>query len=207
VGESKAAGTCGQCGGPVQVAGTGRPRRWCGQACRQAAYRARHAEGRPAGDAVQARGLASSLASAARLLAHAVASPAAGDEAARQEAADQAAAALAALAGLAGVNLPGRDETPVPVMEPVLVPVPARVGSPAKVPVTWRRSTERSTWVAEVGEAMLAVTRLTGGEGWRPMVRSPGRAEATGPVSRTRIGAQQWAERHLWAGQDRSVGA
>jgi hypothetical protein len=150
---------------------------------------------------VQASELAGALADAARLLARAVASPAAGDQAARQLATDQGAEALAALSALAGTRLPARDGTDqMPVTEQVTGPsgpAPSASASPAAGVLTesWGQSPDRSTWIASAGETTLAVTRLIDG-GWRPAVRRPGRPDTHGPRCRTRSNAQRWAEQH-----------
>jgi hypothetical protein len=144
--------------------------------------------------------LAGTLTGAARELVHAVASPAV-DAPARQAASAQAASALAELAALAGVLLPARDGMPEVVTKRKVVPaaVPPAEGSAAATPrppvTAWARSAERSTGVAAAGEMTLAVTRHAGG-GWLPAVYRPGAPDISGPVARTRIAAQQWAEQH-----------
>ena len=195
--EGRAAGRCGWCGGPVPVAATGRPRGYCRQACRQAAYRARQAGGRrPAAEAARARELAGLLAGAGGLLARAVASPAGGDQASWQMAAGQAAAALAELSALAGVPVWVRDGTPgVVTQQGASLAVAA---PPAGVVARWEwvRSGERSTWVAEAGGTVLAVTREAAGRGWLPSVRRPGSRELFGPRCPARAKGQRWAEQH-----------
>jgi hypothetical protein len=193
-----AASTCGTCGGPVPATATGRPRQYCRPACRQAAYRARQAGKQPAvQDADHARELARVLTDAGRTLARAVTSPAAGNEAAWQAAADHATAALAALATLAGVPIPASDKTPAPVTKPAAhahaAPARRPAGTRPAAVATWMRSADRSTWVADIGGAALAVTRSGDGT-WRPAVRRPGHHEVAGPPRRTRLQAQRWAE-------------
>lgn len=55
---------------------------------------------------------------------------------------------------------------------------------------TWTRSSDRDVWVAEgPGRKLLTVTRLSV-ERWQPAVE-----DQRGPVCRTRLAAQAWAER------------
>ena len=65
--------------------------------------------------------------------------------------------------------------------------------------VTWERTAERSTWLAEApGGMILTVTHLAAG-GWRAIVCRPNAerpaAGDRGPVLPRRLAAQQWAER------------
>jgi hypothetical protein len=197
---SAAACVCSQCGGPVLVAGTGRPPKYCCPACRQAAYRGRQATaGGSGGDAERARALVSMLAGAAGQLAHAVASQATGETSVLQAAAQQGASALAELTELAGLTVPARDVTPEGVTEPGSAPAQhatsVRHGSRFPEAVTaWARSPDRATWVASTAAGVrLAVTRQVGGS-WLPAVQRPGAADMVGPTARTRIAAQRWAE-------------
>jgi hypothetical protein len=195
-------GLCEHCGDPTPAGGTGRPRKFCRPACRQAAYRGRQTtNGAPVTDVEQARALVSTLAGAARQLAHAVADPTAIETSARQAAAQRAASALAALTELAGLSGPARDVTLEPVTKlgtaswdhPILASNASQSSDGA---TAWTRSPDRATWVASTaGGIVLAVTRQAGG-GWLPAVQSPGAPDTFGPSARTRTAAQQWAEQH-----------
>jgi hypothetical protein len=167
-----AGGMCDQCGGAVPAASTGRPRKYCRQACRQAAYRARQSTaGAPDQDVVQARALVSTLAGAAQQLALVVADPAASKTSAWQSAAQQAASALAELTKLAGLARPARDVTPEPVTKPRMASgnpptIPAKhANQPSDGLKAWTRSSDRATWVASTAAGVtLAVTRQVGGD-------------------------------------------
>ncbi|WP_433426494.1 hypothetical protein ACQP1V_43420 (plasmid) [Microtetraspora malaysiensis] len=89
-------GECEGCGGPVQRAGTGRPARFCSQACRQRAYRIRST---PTTATSTAHHLAERVATSARRAADAIT--------ARTDAGPDLGRARAALAELAAM----RDET------------------------------------------------------------------------------------------------
>ncbi|GLX02940.1 hypothetical protein [Microtetraspora sp. NBRC 16547] len=109
-------GECEGCGAPLQRAGTGRPARYCSQACRQRAYRARKApetaiaapSTAPIAPDHPAYRLAGDVAQAVRRAADAI-SLGLGAGAAL----DQARAALTDLARLADEAVPRRDETTV----------------------------------------------------------------------------------------------
>jgi hypothetical protein len=59
--------------------------------------------------------------------------------------------------------------------------------------IMWEHSPDRRTWCAARGHVVLTVTRLSSGM-FRGDVEGPGVAEQS-PEYRTRLAAQDWAER------------
>jgi hypothetical protein len=64
---------------------------------------------------------------------------------------------------------------------------------------TWTQTGERTTWAASLAGAVLTVTR-TGVDSWAPRVEWPGGKRDRGPVCKTRLAGQRWAERRAREG-------
>ncbi|GAB3154933.1 hypothetical protein [Microbispora hainanensis] len=165
----KASGACAGCGHPIQRAATGRPARYCSQACRQRAYRARQAptaapraSAPPPAAAVPstavtaphspAHRLAEQLATAARHAADAIT---AGADPARHI--GQARQAFAELAALHATHAGGAAETP---------PAPTTTRQPDEIRVrkAWsdRDPLERCRWYTD--DELAAVQLVTTGD-------------------------------------------